>query len=75
MAPIIKFLNDHRDTYTEVKKKHQPPTSVVPSTKFGKGTIVKGSDLLTSRSESSFLPPIEEERGGGGAIRILGKHK
>jgi hypothetical protein len=73
MDPIIAFLDENRETYNELKRKHKPTTSIEPTTRFGKGTIVKGSDLLTSKSE--ILPPIEEKRGGGGAVKILGSHK
>jgi hypothetical protein len=65
MDPIISFLNKNRGIYTEVKKRHQPPTSVVPSTKFGKGPIVNAATLLKSNSEPNLLPPIIEKGGGG----------
>ena len=75
MDPIIAFLNENRATYNELKKIHKPATSIVPTGRYKANNITNATTLLTSRSEPSFLPPIEEERGGGGAIRILGKHK
>jgi hypothetical protein len=65
MGLVQTFLNDNRNTYKEIKKTHKPTTSIVPTARFGKGTIVKGSDLLTSHSEPKILPPIEIKGGGG----------
>ena len=66
MEPITNFLNDktNRALYNELKMQHRPPTSVVPTSRFGTGTFVRGSDLLTSKSQPKI---IFEEQGGGGA--------
>jgi hypothetical protein len=69
MDPIISFLNEHRDTYNELKKRHRPTTSVEPPGRYKANNVINASTILTSRSESSLLPPIETKGGGG---RILG---
>ena len=69
MDPIIKFLQENNESYTILKRKHKPTTSIVPATRFGKGTIVKGSELLTSKATE--LPPIVGGGVGGGAVKIL----
>jgi hypothetical protein len=59
MEPITNFLNDkkNRALYNELKMQHRPPTSVVPTSRFGKGTLVRGSDII-------------QQQGGGGAGRL-----
>ena len=64
MGLVKQFLAENRKLYNDIKMKHQPPTSTVPSTRFGKGTIVQGAELLTSKSQPKI---IFEEQGGGGA--------
>ena len=65
MGLVKQFLAENRKLYNDIKMKHQPPTSTVPSTRFGKGTIVQGAELLSNRSQPKKI--IIEEEGGGGA--------
>ena len=67
MEPITNFLNDkkNRALYNELKMQHRPPTSVVPTSRFGTGTLVRGAELLSNTSQPKKI--IIEEQGGGGA--------
>lgn len=64
MGLVKQFLEENRKLYNDIKMQHQPPISVVPTSRFGTGTLVHGSDLLTSKSQPKI---IFEEQGGGGA--------
>ena len=72
---MLDYLDKHEQTIKGLKKKQVTQATVVPTSRYKANNITNATTLLTSRSESSFLPPIEEERGGGGAIRILGNPK
>jgi hypothetical protein len=64
MGLVKQFLEENRKLYNDIKMTHQPPTSTVPSTRFGRGTIVQGAELLSTTSQPKI---ILEEQGGGGA--------
>jgi hypothetical protein len=72
---ILDYLVKNEKTIKGLKQKQVTQAAVEPGGRYKANNITNATTLLTSRSEHSFLPPIEEERGGGGAIRILGKHK
>ena len=65
MELVKQFLEENRKLYNDIKMTYQPPTSIVPPTRFGRGTIVQGAELLSNRSQPKKI--IIEEQGGGGA--------
>ena len=59
MDPILKFLKDHNETYTIIKKKLQPPTTAVVTARYKPNNITNASTFLTAAAVPKVLPPIE----------------
>ena len=73
---IPDYLGKNEQTIKGLKQKQVTQTTVEPVGRYRANNITNANTLLTSRSEPSLLPPIEEKGGGGGgAIKLLGSHK
>ena len=67
MDPILTFLKDHNETYNILKKKLQPPTTAVATSRYKPNNVTNATTILTA-AEPKLLPPIKG--GGGGAIKV-----
>jgi hypothetical protein len=64
MALVQKFLDEHQATYTEIKRKHKPTTSIVPTSRYKPNNVTNATTFMTADAEPKLLPPIKEKGGG-----------